>query len=183
MKKAISITLLAVFLLLLTVLAAGVWHLVGKQPQRSGNLSLTGLLAPVTVRYDERGVPHIQASNEADLYRSLGYVHAQDRLFQMEMARRLARGELAEVLGPKLLDIDRLFRTLGIRAHADEVARKLDPNSPTVQALLAYLDGVNQYQATHPAPIEFDVLGISKRPFTPQDTLSLIHISEPTRPY
>ncbi len=172
MKKAISITLLAVFLLLLTVLAAGVWHLVGKQPQRSGNLSLTGLLAPVTVRYDERGVPHIQASNEADLYRSLGYVHAQDRLFQMEMARRLARGELAEVLGPKLLDIDRLFRTLGIRAHADEVARKLDPNSPTVQALLAYLDGVNQYQATHPAPIEFDVLGISKRPFTPQDTLA-----------
>jgi len=173
MKRILSITALVVFLLLLAVLAGGAWHLYTKQPQRSGNLSLTGLQAPVTVRYDERGVPHIEAANELDLYRSLGYVHAQDRLFQMEMARRLARGELAEVLGPKLLDIDRLFRTLGIRAHADEAARKMDPNSPAYRAVLAYLDGVNQYQATHPAPIEFDILGIAKRPFTPQDTLSV----------
>ena len=173
MKKAISITLLAMLLLLLAALAGGAWHLYGKQPQRTGSVSLTGLQAPVTVRYDERGVPHIEAANEADLYRALGYVHAQDRLFQMEMARRLARGELAEVLGPKLVDIDRLFRTLGIRAHADQAARKLDHNTATHQALLAYLDGVNQYQASRPAPIEFEILGIPKRPFTPQDTLSV----------
>ncbi|MFO6383947.1 penicillin acylase family protein, partial [Pseudomonas aeruginosa] len=76
------------------------------------------LQAPVDVRYDERGVPHLYAQNQTDLYRALGYVHAQDRLFQMEMLRRLARGELAEVLGPKLVDTDRLFRTLRIRDHA-----------------------------------------------------------------
>jgi penicillin amidase len=153
--------------------AAGAWFIYSKQPQRSGEISLANLQAPVTVRYDERGVPHIQAHNEADMYRTLGYVHAQDRLFQMEMARRLARGELAAILGPKLLDTDRLFRTLGIRAHADAYVAKMDVNTPANKALTAYLDGINQYQDTHPAPLEFDILGIPKRPFTAEDTLSV----------
>ena len=149
------------------------WYVHTKQPQRDGTLVITGLQAAVEVRYDERGVPHIRAANEADLYRALGYVQAQDRLFQMEMSRRLARGELAEVLGPRLLDVDRLFRTLGIRARADAYLQRIDTRSPAYLALLAYLDGVNQFQASHPAPIEFDVLGIPKRPFTPQDTVSV----------
>jgi penicillin amidase len=153
--------------------AAGAWYVHSKQPQRGGSLALTGLQARVEVRYDERGVPHIRAGSEADLYRALGYVQAQDRLFQMEMARRLARGELAEILGPKLLDVDRLFRTLGIRANADAYVQRIDTSSPAYQALLAYLDGVNQFQASHPAPLEFDVLGIARRPFTPQDTLAV----------
>ena len=166
-----SLTLLA---LVLAALAGGAtWYLHGKQPQRDGELTLAGLQAPVSVRYDERGVPHIQARNEADLYRALGYVHAQDRLFQMEMMRRLARGELAEVLGAKLVDTDRLFRTLGIRARADAYARQMDPNSPATRALNHYLEGVNQYQQHHPAPLEFDLLGIPKRPFTVEDTLSV----------
>jgi len=96
--------------------AGGFWYVLTKLPERSGSVVLNGLKAPVSVRYDERGIPHISASNESDLYRALGYVHAQDRLFQMEMVRRLAKGELAEILGPKLLDTDRLFRTLGIHA-------------------------------------------------------------------
>src|SRR3989338_1471589 len=166
-----SLTLLA---LVVAALAGGAtWYLHGKQPQRDGELPLAGLQAPVSVRYDERGVPHIQARNEADLYRALGYVHAQDRLFQMEMMRRLARGELAEVLGAKLVDTDRLFRTLGIRVRADAYAQQMDPNSPATQALNHYLEGVNQYQQHHPAPLEFDLLGIPKRPFTVEDTLSV----------
>ena len=88
---------------------------------------------------------------EADLYRALGFVHAQDRLFQMELLRRLARGELAEALGPKLVDTDRLFRSLGIRPHADRYVQTLDRNSPSVKALQAYLDGINQFQASQPA--------------------------------
>ena len=162
---------------LVAIGAAGVtWHVRAKLPQRDGELQLTGLSAPVQVRYDEWGVPHIDARNEADLYRALGYLHAQDRLFQMEMLRRLARGELAEVLGPKLVETDRLFRTLGIRARADEIAAqvaKQNPDSPSLCALRAYLDGVNQYQATRPAPLEFEVLGIPKRAFTEADTLSI----------
>lgn len=166
-----SLTALA---LLVAATAGGLtWYLDGKRPQRDGELTLTELQAPVSVRYDERGVPHIKAENEADMYRALGYVHAQDRLFQMEMLRRLARGELAEVLGEKLVGTDRLFRTLGIRAHADEYAARLDPNSPAGLAMQAYLDGINQYQATRPKPLEFDLLGIEPRPFTVSDTLSV----------
>jgi penicillin amidase len=159
--------------IILVIGVAGAWYINNKQPQRSGEVSLANLQAPVSVRYDERGVPHIQAQNEADMYRTLGYVHAQDRLFQMEMVRRLARGELAAILGPELLDSDRLFRSLNIRAHADAFVAKMDPNTSANKALSAYLDGINQYQDIHPAPLEFDILGISKRPFTAEDTLSV----------
>jgi penicillin amidase len=165
---------LKVLIMILAIVGAAiVWYMHSKQPQRNGEVSLSNLHAPVIVRYDERGVPHIQAKNEADMYRTLGYVHAQDRLFQMEMVRRLARGELAAILGPKLLDSDRLFRTLGIPAHADAYVAKMDPNTPANKALTAYLDGINQYQNTRPAPLEFDILGISKRPFTAEDSLSV----------
>jgi penicillin amidase len=166
-------TLTALALIVAATAAGAYWYIDSKQPQRAGELQLSNLQAAVTVDYDERGVPHIQAQNEADMYRALGYVHAQDRLFQMEILRRLARGELAEVLGSKLVDTDRLFRTLGIREHADRYAAKMDMNAPASQALQAYLDGINQYQANHPAPIEFDVLGIEKRPFNVADTLSV----------
>ena len=168
--KILSTTLLAA---LIAVGGAGAWYVHTKQPVRSGAAGLRNLQAPVRVNYDERGVPHIRAENESDMYRALGYVHAQDRLFQMEIVRRLAKGELAEILGPKLLDTDKLFRTLGIRARADEAVAQLDLGNPASQALLAYLDGINQYQASHKAPLEFDILGIPKRPFTPQDTFAV----------
>lgn len=155
------------------VMAAGAWYVHGKQPLRDGAVALAHLQAPVSVRYDERGVPHIRAENEADLYRTLGYVQAQDRLFQMEMMRRLARGELAEVLGPKLVQTDRLMRSLRIREHADAYVAAHDQQTPAWRALQAYLDGINQFQDSHPRPLEFDLLGITKRPFTAEDTLSV----------
>jgi penicillin amidase len=166
-------SLLTLAALVVIALAAGGWYVHSKQPQRDGQMTLAHLQAPVTVRYDERGVPHIRAGNQADLYRALGYVHAQDRLFQMEMLRRLARGELAEVLGPKVVDTDKLFRSLRIREHADAYVARLDKQSPTWLALQAYLDGINQFQDGHARPVEFDLLGIPKRPFTAEDTLSI----------
>ncbi|CAI8792649.1 penicillin G amidase [Pseudomonas sp. IT-P258] len=166
-----SLTALA---LLIVMLAAGAgWYLYSKQPSRQGMVELQHLQGSVTVRYDERGVPHIRADNETDLYRALGYVHAQDRLFQMEVLRRLARGELAEVLGPKLLDTDKLMRSLRIRERAETYLANLDKQSPSFIAMQAYLDGINQYQDSHAKPVEFDVLGIPKRPFTAQDTISI----------
>jgi penicillin G amidase len=166
-----SLTALA---LVIAAAAGGMtWYLHDKQPQRDGELVLGALQAPVTVDYDERGVPHIRAENEADMYRALGFVHAQDRLFQMELLRRLARGELAEVLGEKLVPTDRLFRTLEIGRHADAYAARLEAGSPSTQALQHYLEGVNQYQASRPRPLEFDLLGIEPRPFTMADTLSI----------
>lgn len=166
-------TLTALAVIVAAVAAGGAWYAQGKKPLRDGELALEHLQAPVSVRYDERGVPHIQAANEADMYRALGFVHAQDRLFQMEMLRRLARGELAEVLGARLVDTDRMFRTLELRQHAAVYAKKMDMDSPAAKALTAYLDGINQYQASRPAPVEFDLLGIPKRPFTVEDTLSV----------
>lgn len=173
MKLVVKIFIGVLFGLLLAAGTGVFWYISTKQPQRSGELTLNHLSAPVTVRYDEYGIPHIKASNEPDLYRALGYVHAQDRLFQMEMVRRLAQGELAEILGPKLIKVDRLFRTLGLRANAKKKVAAMDRQSPAIQAQSAYLDGINQFQVSHPAPFEFDILGIPKRPFTLEDTVAV----------
>ena len=173
MKLALKITGALLALMVTLALLAGCWYVYKKQPQRSGNVAVTGLKSAVSVHYDERGVPHIRAENEADMYRALGYVHAQDRLFQMEMVRRVAQGELADILGPYLLEVDKLFRTLGIRAYAREKAAALDMTTPSNKALLAYLDGVNQYQNGHKSPMEFDILRIPKRPFTVEDSIAV----------
>ncbi len=176
MKRLFKV-LFVLMIVLLTVLAiavaAGVWHARSKLPQRSGTIELSQLKASVQVSWDERGVPHLQAQNEIDLYRALGFLHAQDRLFQMEMVRRLARGELADILGPKLLDTDRLFRTLELRAHAEQRIKSIDRNSPAWQGLLAYLDGINEFQDTRPLPVEFDLLRIQPQHYTPADTLAV----------
>ncbi|WP_367373359.1 penicillin acylase family protein [Pseudomonas lini] len=169
MKRVLTV----LALLIAVLVAGGGWYVYSKQPTRQGQVQLQHLQGSVTVRYDVRGVPHIRAENETDLYRALGYVHAQDRLFQMEAVRRLARGELAEVLGPKLLDTDKLFRSLRIRERAESYVAALDRQSPAWKALQAYLDGINQYQDSHAAPVEFDVLGIPKRPFTAEDSISI----------
>ncbi|HKS14897.1 MAG TPA: penicillin acylase family protein [Pseudomonas sp.] len=164
-----------IFMALVATAAAGggYWYVHGKLPQREGEVRVAGLQAPVSVRFDTRGVPHIDARNEPDLYRALGYVHAQDRLFQMEIVRRLAQGELAEVLGSKLLPTDTLFRSLRIREQAQRMVERQDKQSPAWLALQAYLEGINAWQASHPKPMEFDLLGITARPFTAQDTLSV----------
>ena len=159
--KKIAVLLLAVALGGV-LLVLGVWRY--SLPQRDGTLPLTGLSAAVQVHYDEFGVPHLQAQNDADLYRALGFVHAQDRLFQMEMMRRLAKGELAAILGPKLLDTDRVFRTVGLRHHAEQAAARFDTQSDAGQAMLAYLDGVNQFQSSRPLPLEFHLLRITPPP-------------------
>ena len=166
------------FLIFCTVLLgcialAATWYVQKKLPQRSGTLHLAELSAAVDVHYDERGVPHIQAQTELDAYRALGYVHAQDRLFQMEIMRRLAQGELSEILGETTVPLDRLFRTLRLHQHAQQYVQKLDHNSAPVQALQAYLDGINQFQAQDAKPLEFDLLGISPRPYTMEDTISI----------
>ena len=128
----------SLILMALVVTAAaggGYWYVHGKLPQREGEVRVAGLQAPVSVRFDTRGVPHIDARNEPDLYRALGYVHAQDRLFQMEIVRRLAQGELAEVLGSKLVPTDTLFRSLRIGEQAQRMVERQDKQSPAWLAL------------------------------------------------
>lgn len=144
-----------------------------KQPKYKGEKELSGLQANTEVLFDKWAIPHIYAENELDAYRSLGYLHAQDRLFQMEMMRRLAKGELAEILGPDLVKIDKLFRTLGIRHIAERLAKKHELPNAASAAFKAYLAGINTFIASGPKPIEFQVLGITPRPFESTDSFAI----------
>ena len=99
-------------------------YLQTTKPDYAGELSLRGLRDTVSVRFDNYGVPHIYAQNAQDAYFALGYVHAQDRLFQMELIRRAAAGRLSEVMGKDLLPVDKLFRTMGLSVFAREHAQK-----------------------------------------------------------
>ncbi|HEU5293117.1 MAG TPA: penicillin acylase family protein [Cyclobacteriaceae bacterium] len=166
--KRILIGLLAVLAL---VLVGGYIYLQTTAPTYSGNVTLDGLSAEVEVFYDSYGVPHIYAQNEEDAYYALGYVHAQDRLFQMEMLRRAAGGRLSEILGEDLLPVDKLFRTLGINKFAKEQAEKFFSTDTAAfqKAAHAYQRGVNQYIKTGKTPLEFTIIGIPKEEFKPED--------------
>ena len=164
---------LGIVVILVVLMGFGAWYLNSKQAVRSGELTLPGLTSPVEVRFDTFAVPHIYSQTETDAYYALGYVHAQERLFHMELLRRLAKGELAEIFGPKLVSTDRLFRTLRVRQFADDYVCGIDKTAPAVKASQAYLDGINQYIRTGPAPVEFDLLQIPKREFQLSDVISV----------
>lgn len=139
------------FLILGIIIAISIYgYLLTTKPSLDGTITLTGLKADVEVLYDEWGIPHIYAQHEEDAYYALGYVHAQDRLFQMEMLRRAAAGRLAEVLGPDLVAVDKFFRTLGIHHFAKEhAAQFLSGDTATFQrAAHAYQKGINHFRAS-----------------------------------
>ena len=169
--KILKKILVGVMLLVLLVAVGGYLWFRSTLPVYEGALTLEGLQAPVEVTYDSYGVPHIEAQNAHDAYFALGYVHAQDRLFQMEMLRRLAGGRLSEVLGKDLIEVDKLFRTLGLNRWAEENAKNLiyGKTGPEVDAAMAYLKGINRFIAEGQKPIEFTIIGIPLTPFTPED--------------
>ncbi len=139
-------------------------------PNRSGRVRLPALSSGATVIFDARGVPHVRASTEDDAYRVLGWLHAGDRFFQMELRRRAAAGRLAEILGPSLLAFDLESRRAG---HEPAAARDLETLSARARAAVdAYAQGVNAYLATHPRPIEMIVLGIEPEPWSAIDSLA-----------
>lgn len=142
-----------------------------QKPSYSGGITLQGLNEEVEVLYDDFGVPHIYAKNELDAYYALGYVHAQDRLFQMEMLRRAAGGRLSEILGKDLLKIDKLFRTLGLNEFAEKNAKQfLSSDTAAYQReALAYQKGINAFIKNGPTPLEFTIIGIPKTEFEPKD--------------
>jgi len=140
---------------LLAFAAALIWFRVASQPAIDGRLQLRGLQSSVDIVRDAEDIPHIYAQTAEDAYFALGFVHAQDRLWQLEMNRRIAAGRLAEVLGPKALNTDRFLRTLGVYRNAQAILQNLAPESK--KALDAYASGINAYLAnrTGPLPIEF----------------------------
>lgn len=167
--KAAGITLVV---LIAAAAVLAVWFVRRSWPETSGTLALAGLVAPVQVLRDGWGVPQIYAANEHDLLYAQGYVHAQDRLWQMEFDRRVSDGRLAELLGPAVLDADRLVRTLGVRRAAQHDWQLLDPG--TRDLLTAYVQGINAFIAGHRdrLPLEFTLLGDAPGPWTPIDVLA-----------
>jgi len=174
MIKRLFISLL--ILLLLIIFGGGgwlYWRAHASLPQLEGAIQVAGLAAPVEVLRDARGVPHLRASSLGDMFFAQGYVTAQDRLWQMDLSRRLAEGELAEVFGERALALDLENRTLGFRQVSQRALAELSPAEHA--PLTAYANGVNAFIASHMdrLPIEFVLLHYQPRPWTEVDSLGV----------
>src|SRR5947208_11591373 len=134
------------------------WLLIRPLPQVDGTASLPGLQSAVTVERDIWGIPHIRAGSLADMAEAQGYVMAQDRLWQMDLLRRVARGELSEIVGATAIPLDKQFRLLRFGPAAERDVPVLDEESRT--AMEAYARGVNKFIEQHrnKLPIEFTLL-------------------------
>ena len=163
---------LAGLIALVMVGLAGGWvWLRGSLPQTSGEIAIEGLLRPVEVLRDADGLVTLRAGSEIDAHRALGFVHAQERLWQMDFLRRLAGGRLSEVVGEVTLSSDRFMRALGLYRQAEAQLTHLRPE--TRQALEAYAAGVNAFleQRSGPLPPEFLMLRYEPEPWRPADSL------------
>ena len=142
-----------------------------QKPVYSGTSEMPNLKADVKVYFDNYGVPHIYGQSEEDVFRVLGYLHAKERLFQMEIVRRVSSGRLSEIFGSKTLETDKFFRMLGINRRAEDAARKfmINTDAPWKKSMLAYVDGINHFIETKRRRFEFLLLDIPKEKFTIKD--------------
>lgn len=174
-KKRLLLVTLAV--LLVTIAAAGGWlygELKASLPQLTGTATLPGLAASVTVARDGLGVPTVRAENRVDAARALGYVHAQDRFFQMDLLRRLAAGELAALVGAGALEVDRAKRLHRFRSRAE--ARVAELPAADRALLTAYSAGVNAgLTALAAVPFEYLALRAEPQPWQAADSLLVIY--------
>ena len=147
------------------------WIVYRPLPQVDGSIKIPGLQKEVTVERDIWGVPHIRAGSLQDMAEAQGYVMAQDRLWQMDLLRRAARGQLSEIVGPKALPVDRRFRLLRFGPAADRDVALLPPDPK--RAIEAYATGVNRFIETHLSnlPLEFTLLHYKPQPWKPSDSL------------
>lgn len=171
-KGRIFIWLLA-GLIALPVFGAGaayVWWSRGL-PRLDGQVTLGGLATEVRVVRDKHGVPHIFAKDLKDAARALGYLHGQDRFFQMDITRRVTEGRLAEIIGARGLALDRLFRTLDLAGRGRESFSALSPDMKA--HLQAYAEGVNAWlnESGQALPLEYALLGFSPEPWRPEDSV------------
>ncbi|MCA3408710.1 MAG: penicillin acylase family protein, partial [Roseomonas sp.] len=165
--KRLGIFFVALVLLIIGGIAGALWWSL---PARNAELVLPGIAAPVAITLDARGIPHIEAGSEEDAWAALGFLHARDRMFQMEMMRRGARGQSAAVAGAAALRLDRFMRLLRLEERAAADLAALD--AETRAALDAYARGVNAWIAARGrfAAPEFIALG-APAPWQPVDSL------------
>lgn len=160
------------YFLLFFVIILGIVSFIFVQknkPVYKGSIDIKGLEEEVSVYFDTYGVPHIFADNQEDAYMALGYVHAQDRLWQMELIRRIAAGRLSELFGEELAKTDKLFRGMGLESSAAKIIQQTDSTSQTFLLTQAYLDGINRFIDDGKTPIEFRLIGVEKEHYTLKD--------------
>ncbi|MCZ6720752.1 MAG: penicillin acylase family protein, partial [Proteobacteria bacterium] len=169
--KWLGLSLALSLLVIAAVIGGAYLWLRTSLPTIDGEIRVSGLTAPVEIIRDAHGIPHIYAGSERSLYFAMGFVHAQDRLWQMEMQRRTGAGRLSEIFGARTIGIDRFMRVLGIYRAAEANLNELDPE--TQMAFAAYAEGVNAYLATRSGalPLEFIVLNVAPEPWTMADSL------------
>jgi penicillin amidase len=172
-RRKILLGILAAFLVLIG--AAALWVYITIQrtlPTLSGTVRFAGLSAPVTVTRDLYGVPHITGANSKDVIAVQGYVHAQDRFFQMFQLRTAGQGRLAELFSPGFVDADRFLRTVGFRRSAEAELAQMDPK--VREWLEDYARGVNEFLRTHrdTLPLEFVLLGASVEDWSALDSVT-----------
>lgn len=155
------------------VVTIGWFRLTGSALPTRGTVRVPGLVQTVEVQVDSFGIPYVTAGSELDMFRALGYLHASDRLWQMEFLRRVAAGRLAELFGRDLVDADRFIRTLDLWGAAERAALQLDLDER--ERLLAYAAGVNARldEAGKPLPPEFTLLGFEPEPWDPVSTMAV----------
>jgi penicillin amidase len=172
MKKFLLISGSILFLVLILFWFGGRWLLSFSTAQYGGEIQLAGVQAPVEITFDGKGIPQLWAQNGRDLYFALGFVHASERLFQMELIRRLAQGSLAEILGPSLLKMDRQQRTIGFWRLARRDEPSLDDS--TRMLLNDYCAGINTWVAQQKIlPPEFVLLNFRPEDWKPLDCLTI----------
>lgn len=168
-KKIILFLLILIILIAISIYG----YLLYTKPTYEGTQNLKNLRQETSVLFDDYGVPHIYATNEHDAMIALGYVHAQDRLWQMELMRRIAPGKLSEVFGSVMLKNDKFFSGLGIEEASEKAISELDKNSESYKLTMAYIDGINQYIDEGKTPVEFSLLGIKKQKLTIKDVYNI----------
>jgi penicillin amidase len=168
--KKILFVLLSILIILLVVIAI---YCFCQKPKYEGELQLKQIQGKTTVYFDDFGVPHIYANTQRDAMVTLGYVHAQDRLWQMELLRRIVPGKLSEIFGSAALKNDKFFVGIGIEEASQKAIANLDKNSQAYLLSMAYLDGINQYIEEGATPVEFQLLGVKKQKFTIEDVYNV----------
>lgn len=157
MRRALRWIFLLLFILLIGIAIALFWAIRRPYPKTSGTIELAGLTDPVTVKRDEKGIPHLYATNERDLFFAQGYTHAQDRFWQMEFWRHTSMGRLSEIAGASTIETDKFIRNIGWNRIARRSTDYYRENEPEMYAILeAYSDGVNAYINDNKDSISFN---------------------------
>ncbi len=176
MKKILIRAVAVLLFLFIVAVVIGYFYAKSFAPTYDGELRVDGLSDSVEIVYDQHGVPHIYGSTIRDVHRALGYAHAKDRLWQMDLIRRIAPGRLSELFGDAMIDNDKLFRTIGLGHQAKKEAQAFatQSNQELRDMVEGYILGVNDYIQSGHTTVEHKLLGVDMEPYTVEDVYNVI---------